>query len=187
MPTIAIFTDGEKTETNYFLGLCKELRLVAVRLKSDYVHLEGTGFDPVTLVTHAVERAGDYDETWVVFDRDDHTNKFDNAIALANTHGVKVAYSNECFELWLILHFERLETDIGRNQYFQKLGTLLGRKYRKNDIEIFNMVKSREGVAIRTSKSLEKMHDDNGVIPSHKRAPSTTVFRLVERLRELRK
>ena len=43
------------------------------------------------------------DQVWAVFDRDEHPN-FDHAVALCRSHGVGVARSDPCFELWLILH-----------------------------------------------------------------------------------
>ena len=43
------------------------------------------------------------DQVWAVFDRDDHP-RFDEAVALCERHGIRVARSNPCFELWLILH-----------------------------------------------------------------------------------
>ena len=43
------------------------------------------------------------DEVWAVFDRDAHPN-FSEAVTLCEQKGVKVARSDPCFELWLILH-----------------------------------------------------------------------------------
>ena len=43
------------------------------------------------------------DEVWAVFDRDAHPN-FSEAVTLCEQNGVKVARSDPCFELWLILH-----------------------------------------------------------------------------------
>jgi hypothetical protein len=40
-----------------------------------------------------------------MFDRDEHPN-FARAIDLADRHGIKLAMSNPCLELWFILHFE---------------------------------------------------------------------------------
>ena len=44
------------------------------------------------------------DRTWVVFDRDAHPS-FVQAINEAETQGISVAYSNPCFELWVVLHY----------------------------------------------------------------------------------
>lgn len=45
------------------------------------------------------------DEIWGVFDKDEHSD-FDQAVHRCHEHGVRVARSNPCFEVWLILHFE---------------------------------------------------------------------------------
>lgn len=46
-----------------------------------------------------------HDEVWAIFDRDEHPHVND-ALHLCEQHGVGIAFSNTCFELWLILHFE---------------------------------------------------------------------------------
>ncbi len=45
-----------------------------------------------------------YDQVWCVFDRDEHP-KFAEAIKFAEDHGLDLAVSNPCVELWLLLHF----------------------------------------------------------------------------------
>lgn len=46
-----------------------------------------------------------HDEVWCVFDVDQHAN-LPQAIALANAHGINLAISNPCLELWFLLHFQ---------------------------------------------------------------------------------
>jgi hypothetical protein len=50
-------------------------------------------------------RGRPHDQVWCVFDRDEHPN-FAKAIDLADRHGINLAISNPCLELWVILHFE---------------------------------------------------------------------------------
>ncbi len=45
-----------------------------------------------------------YDSVWCVFDIDEHPNVND-AKQMAAANGIKLAISNPCFELWLLLHF----------------------------------------------------------------------------------
>lgn len=42
-------------------------------------------------------------------------NDFNRAIVLAQEKGFKVAYSNDAFELWFILHYQLLEAQLTRN------------------------------------------------------------------------
>lgn len=56
-------------------------------------------------------------ETWVVFDFDikpdqleQQKEDYNRAIELAKNHDIKVAYSNDSFELWFLLHYQHLDT-----------------------------------------------------------------------------
>jgi hypothetical protein len=123
-----IVCEGEKTEPNYF-------RSFRVPKNVAEIDVQGLGENPSKLVQSAKElkEQEDYDQVWCVFDRDSWTvEDFNNAIKNANAQGFKVAYSNEAFELWYVLHFEFLNTGIPRSDYRQKLTSLLGREYQKN-------------------------------------------------------
>lgn len=183
---IYIYSEGKETERKYFEAIKGELRLPTIQIKPI-----GTGYNTKSLVEFVIdkkypEEEGVETEWWVVFDEDGHKKQFDDAIALAKRNGINVAYSNECFELWFILHFGYLENDIGRVNYNKKLDILLGTKYEKNLSNMYALIKDKESGAIRNAKKLEKDHDGAGVTSHHKRTPSTTVYLLVERLRALK-
>lgn len=180
-----VYTEGKKTEPNYFGAIKDELRLSEIDIK---VH--GMGDHTVSLVEWVIERKNEEDasletEWWVVFDKDDHKD-FNRAIDLAESKNIHAAYSNECFELWFILHFEFLQTSLGRNNFESKLTKLLGKKYGKNSSDIYELIKDKENDAIRNAEKLEEMHDKQGVVSQEKRDPSTAVHKLVERLRLLK-
>lgn len=179
---VYIYSEGEVTEPQYFTSIKRELRLPEV-----HIELIGTGFNTISLVKHVLTERGvqnDESEWWVVFDKDDHVN-FNQAIQNAEASGLKVAYSNECFELWFILHFEYLQTALGGARFKDKLTGLLSAKYKKN-MDVYTLIKGRESEAIRNARNLEKMHDDNSATSKQDRVPSTTVYKLVERLRLLK-
>jgi hypothetical protein len=57
-------------------------------------------------------------QVWCVFDRDKEganvgensgNIKFDESIALAVSKGINVAWSNDAFELWVLLHFVTID------------------------------------------------------------------------------
>lgn len=87
---------------------------------------------------------GDIDVTWVVLDRDiDRRNKTDKDLfnqALAHGKGIRVAYSNDAFELWLLLHFVYLDTAQSREDLRVKLRGRLGGDYKKSDPRIYDKV-----------------------------------------------
>jgi RloB-like protein len=76
--------------------------------------------------------AGEGFQTWCVFDRDKTENgtdgkdlAFNGSIQHAEAIGMRVAWSNDCFELWILLHFEEVPgTDSEyshRKKYYERL------------------------------------------------------------------
>jgi len=170
-----IVCEGSKTEPNYFRSF---------RVPRDVVEVHGLGEDPSTLVRSATDLKNkdgdDYDQIWCVFDRDSWTlEKFNNARSSATSQGFRVAYSNEAFELWYILHFQYLNTGIPRKDYSPKLSSLLGKKYEKNSETIYDELLDKQPTAIRNAEKLLTEYDPP--VPA-KNNPSTTVHLLVQEL-----
>lgn len=109
-----IVCEDQKTEPSYFGEFQKQIPQDTLYLKP-----VGTGLDPLGVVKKAIQEKQDLEElakrevdcVWVVFDKDDadenntKTQKFTEALKIAKKHSFKVAYSNEVFELWLLIHF----------------------------------------------------------------------------------
>lgn len=107
--TVLIFCEGEASEPDYINAL-KRLphvqRNVAINIE-----LDPERGVPKTLVERASARLKsdpEIDECWCVFDVEwpRHHPNLDRALRMAAANGIKVAVSNPCFELWLILHFQ---------------------------------------------------------------------------------
>ena len=139
-----IVCEGTKTEPHYFEALIKNY-ISTVR----EVTIEGEGRATVALVDRTLEikqelerkNAMSFDRVWVVFDKDDFDD-FNDAIKKANKLGFHSAWTNEAFELWYYLHFEYLDTGIGRADYIKKLEEAFKEKlgdshfeYKKGKIE----------------------------------------------------
>lgn len=172
-----IVCEGEKTEPNYFenFRVPKDVVKVAVH---------GVGENPSKLVNSAkkLQEEGDSDQVWCVFNRDTWTPQdFNNAIQNAHNLGFEVAYSNEAFELWYVLHFEFLNTGIPRRDYCKKLNTLLGRKYQKNSETIYDELLDKQATAIKYATNLLQQYDFPNPVQDN---PSTTVHLLVEQLNQ---
>ncbi|MEH2463337.1 RloB family protein [Nostoc sp.] len=170
-----IVCEGSKTEPNYF-------RSFRVPKNVAEIDVQGVGENPSKLVQSAKElnKQGEYDQVWCVFDRNSWTiEDFNNAIKNAEAHGFKVAYSNEAFELWYVLHFEFLHTGIPRSDYLRKLTSLFGRTYQKNSETIYDELFEKQAIAIKNAENLLKQY--NSQIPA-KDNPSTTVHLLVKEL-----
>lgn len=110
-----IVCEGERTEPNYF---------EAFRVPKKVYEVIGVGDNTIGLVKQAIDcqQKGEYDQVWVVMDKDDFpVANFNNALSLASGKGVNVAYSNEAFELWYLLHFDYHNSAISRTTYKNRL------------------------------------------------------------------
>jgi len=110
IPTFHIFCEGEKTEPYYIKGYVSH----NYSDKKNIILVEDTNKNtPVQLVEVAVKHktvGNKGDVYWVVFDREAITKYSHDlhlkAKALANKHNIEIAFSNVCFELWLLLHLK---------------------------------------------------------------------------------
>jgi hypothetical protein len=143
------------------------------------------------------QQSGKYEQIWCVFDKDQFpAQNFNQAITLAQQYNLGVAYSNQAFEYWLILHFEDHQGGgMHRNQYDAAINEHLepfGIEFDGNEskiitetfFEILNGVdeqtgKIRRELAIARAKRNYKIFDHNS--PAIEES-STTVFRLVEEI-----
>ena len=195
---VYIFTEGEKTEPIYFESKKKEIE-TEIRRKDIKIEIKGKGYNTLSLVDFSWEfRQREnidltVDECWVVFDKDDFNKDFNNAINKAKTNGLKVAYSNEAFELWFLLHFNFMNSAIRREDYNTKLTEnfkkLTGdKKYKYDKVKsvypLIEIIKDKELDAIKNAKKILKQY--KGEKSFLKMNPSTTVHLLVERLNKLK-
>jgi len=187
-----IACEGEKTEPNYFNSF-----------KISSVRVEPVGGTAITVVEKALEIAlkanhnkEAFDEVWCVFDKDSVDNPvFIHAINLAKANNIKIAYSNECFELWYILHFDYLQSALSRDRYSDILSDRLGFQYEKNSTDMYDKLLARKNTAIANAERLlcchsacvnNKIHFER--FPQLRPAghnPSTTVHWLVLELDKL--
>ena len=173
-----IVCEGEKTEPDYF----KAFRMTAATIKA-----VGQAMNTMTLVNKAIsireadqKRKRVYDQCWVVFDKDDFPAKdFNQAIQLAEKNGFHVAYSNQAFEYWFLLHYNLYTGAIHRNQYKDMLTKLTGIPYSKSEgygAVMYNLLLSRQQQAISNAETvLAEISHGN---PAEEES-STTVQRLV--------
>lgn len=176
-----IVCEGEKTEPDYF----KAFRMTAATVKA-----VGEAMNTMTLVNKAISiREADKakkrfcDQCWVVFDKDDFPAKdFNQAIKYAEKNGFQVAYSNQAFEYWFLLHFNLYQGPIHRNQYKNMLEKLIGMPYSKTEgsgAVMYNLLLVRQGQAVKNSETvLAKISHGN---PAEEES-STTVHKLVKEL-----
>lgn len=203
-----IVCEGEKTEPNYFEGIKRRINskysgAVKVERKRIELDIVGTGRNTNDLVKYTkfieevekLENQGaiPYGHIWVIFDKDDFTDdQFNSAIEQAISKGYNVGWSNESIELWFVLHFQLLNTCVGRQQYcsileenFKKHNINNGR-YKKNIENIFELLCQYGTIddAIVRSKQLLEEHEDRGITSPARKNLATMIFSLVEELKE---
>jgi hypothetical protein len=174
-----IVCEGSKTEPHYFESF---------RLPRDVFDIEGCGANTESVVKVAIRLAKEksYDEVWCVFDRDSFKKQQVNtAILSAETAGFKVAFSNESFELWYVLHFGYLDVAQNRHQYCSALSKHMGCKYEKNSEQMYEKLLSLQKDAIKNAKRLANTVSNSSWA---NRIPYTGVYLLVEALnKEMKK
>lgn len=103
---------------------------------------------------------------WCIFDVEwprNHPN-LDVAVALARKHGIGLAISNPCFELWLVLHhkdFDKFCTTADIERASRALDNRAGKS-----IDASQYLPYRTQ-AVRCALSLEKRHRRNGTSFPH--------------------
>lgn len=191
-PTFLIVCEGKNTEPTYF----RKFKLSTATIKAI-----GEGYNTIALVNRATQLSKEkkYDQVWCVFDKDDFSvEDFNNAIDIAEAQNFKVAYSNQAFEYWIILHFDDHQGGgMHRDGYDKKLNDLLkpfGVEYDGHGSkiiteEIFEILDgidentNRERVEIAITRAKRNLKNHNNVSPALAES-STTVFKLVKELRK---
>lgn len=189
-----IICEGEKTEKLYFKKMIEDYNTSKVI----DIKVEGVGRGTVQLVKEATKRqkeieisnAVKLDYVWVVFDKDDFDD-FNEAISLAKKNGMEVAWSNEAFELWYLLHFIYFDSKVSRTSYYEKLTNIIREKgmenfeYDKKDPNMYSILKEFGNVE-RAKKYANKLRENYNDINYKTHNPCTYVDLLVSKLEELK-
>ncbi len=182
-----IVTEGTKTEPNYFKALKDEINTeFPGRISID---IEGIGEGTVKLLDRAQKivrnSAIEYKHVWLVYDKDDFPKSdFDKTAFSCDTLSDSTVtyhalWSNQCIEYWFLLHYNLLDSDIIRNEYYPKLSQYLKYEYQKNSNDIYNKLKPKLKDAIRNAKKILASHGD---LPPSQCTPGTKVYELFEML-----
>ncbi|KUF33865.1 MULTISPECIES: RloB family protein [Lysinibacillus] len=149
--TILIYCEGE-TERIYFeqMRILKRSKMVSVKIKN-------VKRSAIKLAQHAYRDSSYqyFDEVWIVFDKDDLTEKqLEEVNQFCEEKNIRIAYTNEAFELWLLLHFEEVDSSekypraVLNDKMEQHLG--VSRYFRhKADESIIAPIALRHEVAIK--------------------------------------
>lgn len=184
---ILVFAEGIKTEVGYINHW-----VMANRERVILQFAPNQPSAPKLLVENAIaQRAADmreakrgrgdaFDEYWVVCDVDDHHNVAE-ALALAAKHGIKVALSSPCLEVWFLIHFDPQTAYLDRFEAQHRTKEIL-RCDKVLTTSALALLDERYEDAVRHAHALDKKHSGDGAV--HPWNPCTNVWELIETIRK---
>jgi hypothetical protein len=227
LKTFIIFCEDEHHEPLYFKSFEQEKEGIKINaisnLRSKKLNLNATiqfGLEKELIVFNEGSyhvMPGVTDQLWCVYDRDlesetwadipmqNHID-FDTAVITAEKAGLRVAWSNDVFEMWILLHFEQIPVGqiLHRKYIYERLTVLfkhiLPRNKELDDItsldtfnykanmkrrerfinQVIPLLHPRTQTAITNAKILETEFATN--VPYHLRNPCTMVHYLVQEI-----
>ena len=187
-----IVTEGTKTEPQYFQAIKDTInQKYRGRIQLD---IYGEGDNTVSLFEKAKSRASAnqavvYKHVWVVYDIDDFpAERINKTAELCQAESNEettyhAVWSNQCIELWYLLHFGFFQSDIAREGYWPKLSGWLKNigvgTYEKNRTDMFQVLRPFMDIAVVNAKRLD---ETNAGKPPASAAPGTKVYELIEKL-----
>lgn len=188
-----ILTNGRETEKNYF-------DLIKSKKSIFDVKVEYQNSNPIQLVKYASQYLREANQVWCVFDIDNNFNDgtLIQAIKLAEETGVQIAYSNIAFEVWLLSHYQKVESSYDNARLIRQMDKLiredfrLNRDYDKSDKELLkkhflpkldDAVVNSKVIYQRKVKQHEQEYMGNKNYRIWEWNSSTNVFQLIEALK----
>lgn len=187
-----IITEGTDTEPAYF----EAMKEVINRTYPDKIQLNiyGAGNNTLNLFYKAKQMvsasSNGYKHVWVVYDTDDFPAEYINKTAkLCEAESTEetiyhAIWSNQCIELWFLLHFNFMQSNLHRSSYWPKLTELLSSqglgKYEKNRTDMYHVLFPYMETAIINAEKLDKIN--KGKLPSDC-APGTQIHTLINKLK----
>lgn len=189
-----IVMDGSKTEPAYFQAVKAKIdEQYRNRISIDIPHKNTTAAN-IQLFYEAVRLAesspNTYRHVWIVYDTDDFPAEYIDRVPKfcrqkkSQETQYHAVWSNQCFELWYLLHFSYMQSDLHRSEYNDKLTKCLNKlsksKYNKTREDMYHILRPYLDTAITNAKRLA---DVNGNKQPSQAKPGTRVFELMEMLR----
>ncbi len=213
IPDIIIACEDEASAPAYFKALVAQLRESRKITPDSFVIAKHTNTHPTgileDLVNHKCKFSGktykDFRHRWIIIDRDNErvnggghsAEDFNSTLTQAERLKVEVAYSNDAFELWYLLHFHYVDSAIARDELLtkviEKLKAQNASKFAELDKDtikqadftklIFEELQALQETAMKNAEKLFTFHGSTHNPESDN--PSTTVYKLVELLNSL--
>ncbi len=184
---LLVFVEGLRTEEMYLVEWHRRYR-DQVRVTIDPYRA-----GPLQLVERAVAaqraeaydarrgRGKDHDQIWCVFDWDEHPN-FAAAVDLAVRHGIRLAVSNPCIELWFLLHFEDQTAFVARHEVQARAEAVLRCSKVLSPAALEALADRYDAAKERAIRLDDKHHRDGSPAGSN---PSSGLWRVVDQVRDV--
>jgi hypothetical protein len=198
-PKIFVWSHTAKAEIEYFQDFKNHLRTPLLMPQKNICWTPQELLEKVIKwkIKNICEKDGD--QVWCIFDIDDFYDDIDKngkhtlmtAIKNAIQNNIKIAYANECFELWILVHFQKTATPIKRgNKIEKKIQEMFKKhklpKFTKNQ-KVFDLLLPFQSNAIKNAKTVladyAKINWDEKI--SKKGNPSTSIHFLVDEINTL--
>lgn len=186
---VLISLEDTKSAKYYFRKLIQDKGL-----SGDVTFANHIGTDPGNVVEAIVKdsKKARYEKKWAVIDKDDYSRKqINGAIDRARALSICVAISNECYELWILLHFTPVTAHTSRADLRRQLNiqfrSHFNIDYSKASQDVYQLIIGMQDDALRNARNLViSCVRENDVIDPFANNPLTTVHQLVEYLNALR-
>lgn len=180
--TVAVFLEGTETEPEYIDGLKREYRDTA-SIEFSMLRKGGQPFELVESARKSIAEADrEVDAYWCVFDVESPQKHPKLKAAVEGAPGeLRLAISNPCFELWLILHFQDQTAALTTKAAEKLRGKLDGTNGKHLDADKYM---ARRSQAIRRAQALRKKHAGDGTLFPEDN-PSSTFDAFLEHLDRL--
>lgn len=182
-----IVTDTEATERCFFTGMHHALpEDVRSRLVIKVVETKTR-----TMVEKCLEFSAydaQYRMPWIVFDRD-QVQKFDEIIEEAMRKGIRVGWSNPCFEIWMYAYLDSMpaiqDSWTCCSEFGRAYEARTGQKYSKADGQIYEKLcrAGNKEKAIQTAEQKLAQCIREGKLKPSEMCPCTTVHELVREIK----
>jgi len=191
-PKIYVWSHTEKAEIEYFQAFKRYLKTPLLMPKKIIC------WTPQELLKKIIQWKQknicdeDYDQIWCIFDIDDFFKRDKDglmkAVQEASDNDIKIAYINECFELWILLHFQKVTAPLKRGK---NIKTKIQKEFNKNKLgtfeknnKIFEMLLPFQSNALKNAVSIVKNYKKINweEVMSPKGNPSTSFHFLIKEI-----
>ena len=155
-PLVIISCEGTKTEPNYLKSIIHKLILENKIARGSIVIAEHQHTDPMGVLNDLINYKDDYtlfEQKWIVIDRDEirsissnssgHPKEnFVSALEESQKLNIEVAWSNPCFEIFIVEHYMYRDTGGDRKDIQEKALELLCKDKILNEDSSINELKA---------------------------------------------